>query len=93
MQEKKDLFDHFPKPNISKLIAEAPIAKDFSEDNSIVLLNEVQRIVYPEGATEQKTEVLIKIFNQAGIDSWKEYAIGFNEYTQRLIIEKAEVLK
>ncbi|MFL5766041.1 MAG: DUF3857 domain-containing protein [Bacteroidia bacterium] len=93
MQEKKDLFDYFPEADVSKLFAESPKAKDFPEDNSMVLLNEMQRIVYPEGATEQKTELLIKIFNQAGIDSWKEYSIGFNGYTQRLIIEKAEVIK
>lgn len=93
MQDKKDLFGYFPEPDISKLYANSPKAKDFPEDNSIILLNEMQRIVYPEGATEQKTELLIKIFNQAGIDSWKEYAIGYNEYTQRLIIEKAEVIK
>jgi tetratricopeptide (TPR) repeat protein len=93
MQEKKDLFDYFPEEDINKLYTESPKAKDFPEDNSMILLNEMQRIVYPEGATEQKTELMIKIFNQAGIDSWKEYAIGYNEYTQRLIIEKAEVIK
>lgn len=93
MQDKKDLFEYFAKPDISKLLADSPKAKDFPEDNSIVLLNEMQRIVYPEGATEQKTELLIKIFNQAGIDAWKEYSIGYNDYTQRLIIEKAEVMK
>ncbi|HLC83046.1 MAG TPA: DUF3857 domain-containing protein, partial [Bacteroidia bacterium] len=93
MQEKKDLFDYFPVTDVNKLFASSPSAKDFPEDNSIVLFNEVQRIVYPEGATEQKTEIIIKVFNQAGIDGWKEYAIGFNEYTQRLIIEKAEVMK
>ena len=93
MQEKKDLFNYFPETDINKLYSNAPSAKDFPEDNSIILLNEVQRIVYPEGASEQKTDVMIKIFNQAGIDTWKNYAVTFNEYTQRLIIEKAEVIK
>ena len=93
MQNKKELFDYFPEQDIDKLVAGSPKPKDFPEDNSIVLLNEMQRIVYPEGATEQKTELCVKIFNQAGIDSWKEYSVGFNGYTQRLIIEKAEVIK
>ncbi len=93
MQEKKELFDYFPETDINKIFSNSPTAKDFPEDNSIVLLNEMQRIVYPEGATEQKTDIMIKVLNQAGIDAWKEYAIGFNEYTQRLIIEKAEVIK
>jgi len=33
------------------------------------------------------------LFNQAGIDVWKEYNIGYNQYTQRLVIDKAEVIK
>lgn len=93
MQEKKDLFDYFPVTDVYKLFKESPTAKDFPEDNSMILLNEMQRIVYPEGATEQKTDILIKIFNQAGIDAWNEYGINFNQFTQRLIIEKAEVFK
>ncbi len=93
MQEKKDLFGYFPEIDINKLFVNSPPAKDFPEDNSIVLLNEIQRIVYPEGATEQKTDILIKIFNQAGIDAWKSYVVSYNEYTQRFIIEKGEVIK
>ena len=93
MQGKKELYDYFSENDVTALYNNAPKAKDFPEDNSIVLLNDMQRIVYPEGATEQKTDILIKIFNQAGIDAWKEYSIGYNNYTQRLIIEKAEVLK
>ena len=93
MQEKKDLFDYFPETDVNKLYTNSANAKDFPEDNSIILLNEMQRIVYPEGATEQKTDILVKIFNQAGIDAWKEYSIGYNGYTQRLVVEKAEVMK
>ncbi|OFY85016.1 MAG: hypothetical protein A3F72_04520 [Bacteroidetes bacterium RIFCSPLOWO2_12_FULL_35_15] len=93
MENKKDLFEYFEENDIAALYNNSPKAAAFQEDNSIVLLNDMQRIVYPEGATEQKTDILIKIFNQAGIDSWKEYSIGYNDYTQRLIIEKAEVMK
>ncbi|MGZ4078798.1 MAG: DUF3857 domain-containing protein, partial [Bacteroidia bacterium] len=93
MEGKKDLFEYFDENDINALYTNSPKAKDFPEDNSMILLNDMQRIVYPEGATEQKTDILIKIFNQAGIDAWKEYSIGYNNYTQRLIVEKAEVIK
>lgn len=93
MQGKKEMFDYFPAPDINKIYTSSPDAKAFPEDNSIILLNEIQRIVYPEGATEQKTDILIKVLNQAGIDAWKTYSVAYNEYTQRFIIEKAEVLK
>ncbi len=93
MQEKKELFDYFPLTDVNKIFANSPGAKNFPEDNSMILLNEMQRIVYPEGASEQRTDLLIKVFNQAGIDAWKEYGLNFNQFTQRLIIEKAEVFK
>ena len=37
--------------------------------------------------------MLVKVFNNTGIDDWKEYSISHNYYYQHLIIEKAEVLK
>jgi hypothetical protein len=56
-------------------------------------LNDVQRVVYPEGGTEKRTEILIKVFNKKGIENWKEYYVGYNSYSQGLVLEKAEVLK
>ena len=93
LEGKKDLFENFEKTNAYELFKNAPKAEDYPDDNSIVLLNETQRVVYPEGAAEERSEVLVKIFNQNGIDTWKEYSIGYNRYRQRLIIDKAEVLK
>ena len=81
------------KTDAYELFKNAPKAEDYPDDNSVVLLNEMQRVVYPEGATEEKAEMLVKVFNQNGIDSWKQYGIAYNRYSQRLIIDKAEVLK
>lgn len=93
LEGKKDLFENFDKTDAYELYKNAPKAEDYPDDNSVILLNETQRVVYPEGATEEHSEILVKVFNQGGIDTWKEYYIGFNGYRQRLIIDKAEVLK
>jgi tetratricopeptide (TPR) repeat protein len=93
LENKKDLFENFEKADAYDLFKKSPKQEDFPDDNSIILLNESQRVVYPEGATEERDEVLVKVFNQTGIDTWKEYVIGFNRYRQRLIIDKAEVFK
>ena len=93
LEGKKDLFENFKKTDADSLFKNSPKAEDYPEDNSIVLMNEIQRVVYPEGATEEKSELLVKVFNQNGIDTWKEYAIPYNRYRQRLVIDKAEVLK
>ncbi len=90
---QKDLFENFEKADAYELFRKSPQAEDYPDDNSVVLLNETQQVVYPEGAHEEKSEVLVKVFNQNGIDIWKEYSISYNQYSQRLIIDKAEVLK
>ena len=93
LEGKKDLFENFAKTDAYELYKNSPKAEEYPEDNSIVLLNEMQKVVYPEGAAEEKSEMLIKVFNQNGIDTWKEYAVAYNRFRQRLIIDKAEVLK
>jgi len=93
INKQKDLFENFDKSDAYEVFKKSKPASAYPDDNSVILHYEIQRVVYPEGATEEKTEVLIKVFNQNGIDTWKEYSIGYNSYRQRLIIDKAEIFK
>lgn len=88
-----DMFDQITTFNTDSLYLHAPDSSVYPNDNSIVLLNDKQRIVYGGGASEEKVTMLAKVFNQSGIDDWKETNIDYNPYSQRLIVEKAEVLK
>ncbi len=94
LQGKKDLFESFAKNDIEKTIKAAPQASEYPNDHSIYLLEDMQQVVYPEnGASEEKYELLIKVFNNAGIDRWKEISLPYNYYTEKLIVEKAELFK
>lgn len=93
LEKKADLFEGFDCPDPVKVLKNAPNAEEYPEDNCIILLNNRQRVVYQPGSTEEKVELIVKIFNKSGIDTWKEYNVGYNSYTQRLIVEKVEVLK
>lgn len=93
LENKKEVYDLFPKSNLQDIIAKGPTSKDYPEDNSIILLNEYQQVIYPEGAKEFHKELAVKILKQSGIENWKDYTIGYNGYSQKLIIDKAEVLK
>lgn len=94
LQGKKDLFANFKETDIQALYKAAPKADAYPNDNSIYLLRDLQEVIYAEnGASEEKYQYLVKIFNQAGIDAWKEISIPYNGYTQRLIILKADILK
>lgn len=93
LDNKKEVYELFPKTDLAQLIAKAPSATDYPEDNSVILLNEYQYVIYPEGAKEYRYEMATKILNKSGIETWKEYGIGYNYYNQKLIIDKAEVIK
>lgn len=92
LQKKKNVFDYFTQPDISEMIKKAPKSTDYPEDNFAVLNDEVQRVVYENGGSEEKHYVLTKVFNQQGIDAWKEYSVGYTN-SQNLTIEVAEAIK
>ncbi|MES2645253.1 MAG: DUF3857 domain-containing protein [Bacteroidota bacterium] len=94
LEGKKDLFQSFRENDVYALFKQSPSASDYPDDNSIYLLKDMQQVVYPEnGASEERNDRLVKIFNQAGIDDWKQVNISYNSYSQRLIIDKAEIIK
>ncbi|MEO7310796.1 MAG: DUF3857 domain-containing protein [Chitinophagaceae bacterium] len=94
LEGRKDLFASFKTEDINALVKNTIKQADYPNDNSVYLLKDMQQVVYPEsGASEERNEILIKVLNQSGIDTWKEMNIPYNNYTQRLIIDKAELLK
>ena len=91
LENKKEITELFPKYNIDSLITKAPKATDYPNDHSIILLDDNQLVYYPEGAQEHRYQLLVKILNQTGIETWKEYRIYY--YNQRLLLDKYEVIK
>jgi len=85
---KKDIFDYFEEPDLYALYKESESADDYPEDNSLIIHDESQSVYYERGGEEVQNFLLVKVFNSAGIDDWKEYNVG--SYAD---IIKAEVLK
>jgi tetratricopeptide (TPR) repeat protein len=92
LNNQVDLFDLFEDHDIEKIHAESPDGSAYPEDNSLILLYDVQKIVYAEGASEERTQLMVKVFNQTGINNWKEYAMDYG-YFNRLTIDEAEIIK
>jgi tetratricopeptide (TPR) repeat protein len=84
---KKAVFDYFEEPDLYELYDKSESADDYPEDNSLIILDETQKVVYERGGSEEKNFLLVKVFNSTGIDMWKEYNVGYAD------IIKAEVLK
>lgn len=90
--EKEDIFTNFEQIDPYIAFARAGNAEDYPDDNSVILVNSVQRVVYEDGVSEEKHTLVVKVLNSAGIDTWKEYGIGYYG-SQSVSIEKVEVLK
>ena len=93
LRNQPPIFDQFGTVNIDSLIQTAPSAEVYPDDGAVILLNDAKRAVYPRGASESREELLVRVFNPAGIDQFKDYWIGYNPYTEKLIVEKAVVIK
>ncbi len=92
LQGQKDVFSLFPETDYYQLIKNAPEGRH-KEFAFYYLLDEKQKVVYADGASEQYLTFVVKINNEKGIDSWKETTLGYNGNNQTLLIEKAEVVK
>ncbi|MFT5819771.1 MAG: cytochrome c-type biogenesis protein CcmH/NrfG [Crocinitomix sp.] len=85
-------FDYFVEKDYYEIYKNAPSAEDYPEDNSVIVTREKQVVIHEKGAVEERHFSVIKVFDKAGVDFWKEYSIQ-RSGSQKLIIEKAEVLK
>ncbi|OKS89092.1 transglutaminase domain-containing protein [Mucilaginibacter polytrichastri] len=92
LQSKKDVFSYFTEPDIDAIIKAAPKAADYPDDNSVILNEEEQKVVYEQGGSETRKFLTVKILTQKGIESWKQYNIDTDSW-QNLVVEAAEVIK
>lgn len=93
IEKKQDLYKVLPERDLYEYIrkfSNNTISPDYDYS---YLLDEKMVIVYAESAIEEHLTYVIKINTTNGIDQWKESYIPYNEYTQSLLIERAEIVK
>ncbi|MBN1326939.1 MAG: DUF3857 domain-containing protein, partial [Candidatus Cloacimonetes bacterium] len=90
---KKSIFNVFPVTSLEETIAAAPEASEYPNDNSLILLHDMKKVVYEFGGSEFQNEILIKILTRTGIEEHTEMKIPYNYYNQVLTIEEAIVIK
>lgn len=93
LQDKNSIFELFTQFDIDSLVQHAPLQKTYPDAKGVIMLRNVNRVVYEEGASESLEELLVRVFNSRGIDDFKEFRISYNPYTEGLTIEKAVVIK
>jgi len=93
MEGKKPVYSIFSSYPVDSLVHAAPGQAAYPDDNGVILLDDTKRVVFERGASMVMNEALVKVFNAKGIDTWKEYSIGYNSYNEELIVEKALTIK
>ena len=75
-----------------KEIANSEADEEKKKHDFYYIFNKQSTVLYAEGAREEHYSLAIRVLNEYGRDSWKEVSIPYH-YRQRLVIEKAEVIK
>lgn len=92
LQGKEDIQSLFPQIDAFALYKKADDSHNTAEFGWYYVLDDYSAILYPERTSESFHTLVIKITNEEGINHWKESSIGYGN-NQRLVIEKAEILK
>ena len=94
LQSQKKLKDYFKQNDAIQIYQNARKNTDYKSEDVVCLLNDHRQIVYPEqGAGEEQIEKLLLINSQSAISTFKEFYIPYNSFSQKLIIDKVELLK
>lgn len=81
-----------PSAPVDSVISMAPSPADFPDDDAVVLLDDVRRIVYDGSRSEVLADIVLKILTVEGIDRFKEWYIPYDG-DGSVLLEKAVVLK
>lgn len=89
---KVSIKNQFKEVNLLDVTKEQITQEDYPNDNSVILHNEKQVLLYEGGGKEEIYHIAVKVLNTAGIDNWKEYSIGLLN-SQTLDLEYAAIVK
>lgn len=89
---KVSIIDQFKTPDLNSITQQVVSKDDYPEDNSVVLLNSKQVILYEGAGKEEIHNIVVSVLNNAGIDTWKEYSISMLK-SQKLVLENAAIVK
>jgi tetratricopeptide (TPR) repeat protein len=92
LNNDKPIFDNFVAPKFDELAKIKLDPKDYPDDHSYVLTQNVQTVVYKGGIREEKHFVMIRAFNSTGVDYWKEYSIDVDG-NEGHTLEEAYIIK
>ncbi len=92
LENKQDISKLIPNTNVYEAIKNSKSDDKEKEHDWYYIIDEKAKVVYPEGTSEEFYTLAVKVLTDKGIEQWKESSIPYH-YSQRLLIEKVEVVK
>ncbi|MEO8117180.1 MAG: DUF3857 domain-containing protein, partial [Bacteroidota bacterium] len=93
LNNKPEIYKLFPQVDIDKMIKEDDPAQAKNTDYGYYyIIDQIDAVIYPDGANEEYGTLILKITNDKGVDRYKETSIDYDN-SQSLLIEKAEIIK
>ncbi|MEO6038850.1 MAG: DUF3857 domain-containing protein [Saprospiraceae bacterium] len=93
LEKKPALKKNFPDPDLYALLKNVSLEGKKDKYNWFYLLLDKQVVLYPEQNSEMTLTQVVMVLDEDGVNTWKENTIAYDSDNQRLIIEKAEVIK
>jgi tetratricopeptide (TPR) repeat protein len=79
--------------DVSKLITNTPTQKDYPDASSIIIFDNAERVVHPDGTSSLTYHRVIKILNERGRENYGEVFIPYSLLSERVKILKARTIK
>ncbi|MCU0440094.1 MAG: DUF3857 domain-containing protein [Raineya sp.] len=93
LENKTDLGTVFPKEDYYAIVKNGTVKPEYKDYDWYYIFDEKNKIIYPEGGSQTYTTLIVRVLNQKGVDYWHQTNLGYNEYSERIVVEKAELIK
>ena len=74
------------KPDVERIIANAPDASDYPDADTLVLFNHFSHDVLPTGQSRYTTHQVVKILTERGIQRYGDIAIPYQPTAQNIAV-------
>jgi tetratricopeptide (TPR) repeat protein len=93
LQKEKPVLDLVPATPTQPLLAKLPKAADHPGASAVWILDEARRVVYPDYAYLHRVRLIVRVFDAAGVEDFKEVPLGVESGEDVATVESARLIK
>jgi tetratricopeptide (TPR) repeat protein len=90
---ERPVVDLAPATPSGPILAKTPKAADMPGASSVVLLDETREVVYPDYARASRVHRIVKVFDAAAVEQYKEFPLTTDTASASATVESARLIK